>query len=146
MIKNPTHLGVVHPWHCDHMGHMNVMYYVNKFDEASWNFFSMIGLDARRMTREKIGLAAVQQNISYARELMPGETIYVNTKPLEIRGKVLRFVHEMLNGETDELCASCELTVVHMDTNARKATPFPDDVKEVLEKAIASVGSNDNNV
>jgi acyl-CoA thioesterase FadM len=33
-----TYRGVVYPWHCDHMGHMNVMWYVGKFDEATWPF------------------------------------------------------------------------------------------------------------
>ena len=32
--------GLVYPWHCDHMGHMNVMWYVGKFDEATWAFFA----------------------------------------------------------------------------------------------------------
>ena len=29
--------GTVYPWQCDHMNHMNVMWYVGKFDEATWN-------------------------------------------------------------------------------------------------------------
>jgi acyl-CoA thioesterase FadM len=37
MIRNPTYRGTVYPWHCDHIGHMNVMWYVGKFDEATWN-------------------------------------------------------------------------------------------------------------
>ena len=24
----PTYRGIVYPWHCDHMGHKNVMWYV----------------------------------------------------------------------------------------------------------------------
>ena len=39
-----TYRGTVYPWHCDHMGHMNVMWYVGKFDEATWHFFNAIGL------------------------------------------------------------------------------------------------------
>ena len=39
-----SYRGAVYPWHCDHMGHMNVMWYVGKFDEATWNFFSEVGL------------------------------------------------------------------------------------------------------
>src|SRR6185295_20168046 len=35
-----TYRGAVYPWHCDHMGHMNVMWYVGKFDEANWNLFA----------------------------------------------------------------------------------------------------------
>ena len=39
-----TYRGAVYPWHCDHMGHMNVMWYVGKFDEATWHLFRMVGL------------------------------------------------------------------------------------------------------
>ena len=35
-----TYRGTIYPWHCDHMGHMNVMWYVGKFDEATWQFFA----------------------------------------------------------------------------------------------------------
>ena len=38
-----SYRGAVYPWQCDHMGHMNVMWYVGKFDEATWNFFSDSG-------------------------------------------------------------------------------------------------------
>ncbi len=34
-----TYQGTVYPWNCDHMGHMNVQFYVAKFDEAIWNLF-----------------------------------------------------------------------------------------------------------
>jgi acyl-CoA thioester hydrolase len=33
-----SYRGAVYPWQCDHMGHMNVMWYVGKFDKATWNF------------------------------------------------------------------------------------------------------------
>ena len=39
-----THRGVVYPWQCDQMGHMNVMWYVGKFDEATWQMFAQMGL------------------------------------------------------------------------------------------------------
>ena len=38
-----SYRGAVYPWHCDHMGHMNVMWYVGKFDEATWNLFAQTG-------------------------------------------------------------------------------------------------------
>jgi acyl-CoA thioester hydrolase len=30
-----TYKGTVYPWQCDHIGHMNIMRYVSKFDEAN---------------------------------------------------------------------------------------------------------------
>jgi len=39
-----TYCGLVYPWHCDHMGHMNVMWYTGKFDEASWALLARFGM------------------------------------------------------------------------------------------------------
>ncbi len=121
-----TYRGTVYPWQCDHIGHMNVMWYVGKFDEATWNFFTDIGLPPSYLQGGEHGMAAVQQNITYKRELKPGDTVLVRTRPLEIRAKVIRFVHEMTAAETGETIALCELTCVHMDGKTRASSPFPD--------------------
>ena len=42
--ENITFQGTVYPWQCDQLGHMNVMYYMGRFDEATWNFFFQFGL------------------------------------------------------------------------------------------------------
>ena len=123
-----TYRGAVYPWHCDQMGHMNVMWYVGKFDEATWNLFSALGVTTAFLRERKRGMAAVQQNITYRRELVAGDTVTVHSAFLELRDKVARFVHEMRNGETGELAAYCLLTGVHIDTEARKSCPFPQDI------------------
>jgi acyl-CoA thioester hydrolase len=123
-----TYRGVVYPWHCDHMGHMNVMWYVGKFDEATWNLFAAMGVTTAFLRERKRGMAAVQQNITYRRELVAGDTVTVHSAFLEIRDKVARFVHEMRHGESGELAAYCMLTGVHIDAEARKACPFPQEI------------------
>ena len=35
METEATYRGTVYPWQCDHVGHMNIMWYVGKFDEAT---------------------------------------------------------------------------------------------------------------
>jgi acyl-CoA thioester hydrolase len=124
----PTYRGMVYPWHCDHMGHMNVMWYVGKFDEATWNLFSAIGVTAAFLREKKRGMAAVQQNITYRRELVAGDTLTVHSAFLEVREKLARFVHEMRNGETGEIAAYCMLTGVHIDTEQRRSCPFPQEI------------------
>ena len=47
-----TYRGTIYPWHCDHMGHMNVMWYVGEFDEATWHLLASAGLIAKRMREE----------------------------------------------------------------------------------------------
>src|ERR1700756_2947840 len=95
-----THLGTIYPWHCDHMGHMNVMWYVGKFDEATWQLMTSIGLSPARRRKEGIGMVAVEQHIEYKRELLAGDLVTIRSYVQEIREKSLIFVHEMTNQET----------------------------------------------
>ncbi len=135
-----TYRGAVYPWHCDHMGHMNVMWYVGKFDEATWNLFAGLGLTAASLKQSSRGMAAVRQDITYRRELLPGDLVSIRTVLLEIRGKVVRFVHEMRNGPEGEIAAIMVLTAVHIDTAARKSCPLPPDV---VERGKAMLGTYD---
>jgi len=104
-----TYRGMIYPWHCDHMGHMNVMWYVGKFDEATWNLFAAAGVTTAFLKENRRGMAAVQQNITYRRELL---------------------VHEMRNAVTGEISAVCVLTGVQIDTQTRKSCPFPAELAE----------------
>jgi acyl-CoA thioester hydrolase len=137
MAAEATYRGTVYPWHCDHVGHMNVMWYVGKFDEATWNLFARIGLTPSYLRESGRGMAAVQQNISYRRELLAGDIVEVRSILLEVRDKVIRFVHEMRNAETGEIAATCELTGVHMDRRARKSVAFADSIRESARKHLA---------
>ena len=123
-----TYRGAVYPWHCDHMGHMNVMWYVGKFDEATWNLFSMIGVTPAFLRDNQRAMGAVQQNITYKRELLSGDVVAVRSGILEMREKVAKFVHEMRHAQTGEVSAVCVLTAVHMDSKARKSMTFPAEV------------------
>jgi acyl-CoA thioester hydrolase len=120
-----TYRGAVYPWHCDHMGHMNVMWYVGKFDEATWNLFAELGVSPAYLRENERAMAAVQQNITYKRELLSGDVVAVRSGILEMRDKVAKFVHEMRHAQTGEVSAICVLTAVHMDSKARKSTAFP---------------------
>ena len=123
-----TYRGTVYPWHCDHVGHMNVMWYVGKFDEATWQLFSAIGLTPSYLRSAKRAMAAVDQHISYIKELHAGAVISVRTTILEVKDKSIRFVHEMVNDETNEVAARTTLKAVHLDTELRKSCAFAETI------------------
>jgi acyl-CoA thioester hydrolase len=131
-----TYRGVVYPSQCDHMGHMNVSCYVAKFDEATWQLFSAIGLTPSRLRTEGIGMAGVEQHIEYKRELFPGDVVTVSSVILEVKDKSIRFAHEMTNDETGEVAARTILVAVHLDAAARKAKALPEDVRERVRSMI----------
>jgi acyl-CoA thioester hydrolase len=123
-MNDITYRGLVHQWHCDHMGHMNVMWYVGKYDEATWNFGSMMGMTAQYLREVKRGMAAVDQRISYRREALPGDVIVIRSAMLEVKPKSVRFVHEMFRGDGGDHLSTMMVTGVHIDIVARKATQF----------------------
>ncbi len=131
-----TYRGAVYPWHCDHMGHMNVMWYVGKFDEATWNLFSSIGVTPAYLRDNERAMAAVQQDLTYKRELLAGDIVAVRSGLVEIREKVVRFVHEMRHAQTGEISAVCVITGVHMNSRTRRSTPLAPEIlsrgKELL--------------
>ena len=132
-----TYRGTVYPWQCDHVGHMNIMWYVGKFDEANWNMFARLGLTPSYLRQSGRGMAGVQQNISYKRELFAGDIVEVTSRLLELREKSIRFLYEMRNAETGEIAATCELTAVHLDRQAHKAMPFEDAVRSIAARHLS---------
>src|SRR5215467_9612108 len=120
-----TYRGTVYPWHCDHMGHMNVMWYVGKFDEATWHLLASVGLSSTRLGKEGIGMVAVEQHIEYKRELIAGDLITIRSAIQEVREKSFRFLHEMIKQETQELASRTVLTAVCIDIITRRARPLP---------------------
>ncbi|MBR1087555.1 acyl-CoA thioesterase [Bradyrhizobium manausense] len=142
MEQEVTYRGTVYPWHCDHVGHMNIMWYVGKFDEANWNFFARLGLTPSYLRLSGRGMAAVQQNITYNRELLAGDIVEIRSHLLEIRDKSIRFRHDMANAENGETAAFCEITGVHMDRGLRKSAPFPDAIRvAALKYLIEPIGA-----
>jgi acyl-CoA thioester hydrolase len=138
MTSEATYRGTVYPWQCDHVGHMNIMWYVGKFDEANWNFFARLGLTPTYLRESGRGMAAVQQNISYKRELLAGDIVAIWSSLLEIRDRSIRFLHEMRNAETAEIAATCEITGVHMDRQARKSALFAPCIREAALKHLVA--------
>ncbi len=125
-----THRGTVYPWQCDHMGHMNSMWYVGKFDEASWQLLSTLGLTRSRFRTEGAGMAAVEQHIEYKHELHAGDVITIRSAVLGVKDKSIRLTHEMRNDETGEVTASTVIVGLYLNTTARKARSLPSDVRE----------------
>jgi len=125
-----TYRGAVYATHCDHIGHMNVAAYGAKFDEANWVFFCEIGLTPSYLRGECYGMAGVQQNISYTRELFAGDVIEIRSQVLEVSDKRLRFRHEMRDIESGAVAAVSEIMAVHLDKRAHKSCRLPETIRQ----------------
>jgi acyl-CoA thioester hydrolase len=126
MTEFETYRGTVYPWHCDFNGHMNVMHYVGKFDEATWQFFAHFGVTPSYLKKEEKAMVAVEQHFKYFQELNSGNLIYIKTELIEFKQKAIVFVHRMYNVETEALVAEGRMVGVHIDATLRKSVPFPE--------------------
>lgn len=123
-----TYRGAVYPWECDQNGHLNVHRYVAKFDEANWLMFAHLGIDRKLRIEQNRSMMGLSQNITYKRELFPGDVIGVRSRLIEMTEKRVRFLHTMYDYLSAETVAEMEVVAVHVDLTTRKSQPFPPQV------------------
>ncbi len=126
--------GVVHPWHHDHFGHMNVRHYAPFFDDAAYHLWTRLGLGFREMqARHGVHTVTAEAKTRFLRELTAGDLIVIDGAVERIGTKSCSFHLRMLNADTGDLHATCDLVEVFFDPEARSATAMPDAVRAKLE-------------
>jgi acyl-CoA thioester hydrolase len=133
-----TYRGTVFPWECDANGHMNVRFYVGKFDEGTWQFMAQIGASREELKGRNCGPMAVSQNIAYKRELVPGDTVAVHSAVVALGKSSCRFRHVMTDIASGEVVAEMELVGVFVDLASRKATPVWPELRAKAEALLAA--------
>jgi len=131
-----TARGTVYPWQIDHVGHMNVQFYIARFDEASWQLMANFGLTSSYLREHHRGMGALEQHTYYKRELLAGALIRIASEVEEVKPKVVRFTHRMYDVETGEEVASTTIVAAHLDTEARRAVVFAPDIAAQLAAAV----------
>lgn len=131
MKKVLTYKGAVMTWECDSNRHMNVMYYINKYENGGRNFSLELGLE-ELFKNENVGIVVLEQTVKYCKEVMEDDLIYIETSLLNIGNKAFTLLHEMYNGHTKELVSNMKIVLVLFDKVNRKALPFPEKRRKEL--------------
>lgn len=130
----PVFRAVAHPWHCDVMGHVTTRHYVAMFDDASYHalhaIFGWSGADAGD---NGIGMVDVRQEIDFNAEVKAGDLLEIHARLEKLGGKSASVGYEMVNLTRDEPAARLLQVIVCFDMNARKAMPWPDDMRNNAE-------------
>jgi len=74
-----TYKGAVATWECDSNGHMNVMYYISKYELAGRNCSLEIGLTKKFLQDNNYGIAVVEQVIKYQKEVFEDDLLYIES-------------------------------------------------------------------
>lgn len=112
-----TYAGVVHPWMCDTMGHLNVRHYVGMFDDASFQLLGRIAGPDADATR--LGWADVRMEIDYAHETPAGTLVTVRSHVEKVGRSSLTYAHVLAGTLDGVVRARCRTVTVRFDLTLR---------------------------
>jgi len=134
-----THRAVVHPWYCDHIGHMNVRFYGHFFDDAGFHIWNMIDGAHIAMKQHGVGVVVARTTNDFVNEANAGELLIVKSGFTRLGNKSLTYTQRMTNAENGTLIATQDAVEVFFDLKARKSTDMPDGIRVILKDALVSV-------
>ena len=101
-----THRSVVHPWYCDHIGHMNVRFYGHFFDDAGFHIWNMINGAHGAMKKNGVGVVVAKTTNDFLCEANAGELLTIHSGFTRLGNKSLTYTQRMTNAENGTLIAT----------------------------------------
>lgn len=135
MRKILTYKGAVMTWECDSNHHMNVMYYINKFEHAGRNFSLELGFDELGDS-EVMGMVVLEQHIKYLKEVFEDDLLFIESTLLTVGNKAFTVLHQMFNAKTKVLVCEMRIVSVLFDKINRSALPMPIANRKRLQAAL----------
>lgn len=124
--------GVVHPWHHDIFGHMNVRHYAPFFDDASFHLYAVMGLSLEAMLAEHgVHVVTARAETNFIRELKAGDLFLIDGAVKRLGARSVTVQLRMRHAETGALHATCDITEVFFDPSTRSSAPMPEAVRTV---------------
>jgi len=126
----------VSPEWTDYNHHLTESAYLLIMGESSDAFFRFLGVDDA-YREEGHSLYTVETHLRNLREAHEGEHLGLTIQVLDTDAKRLHILHEMYS-DTSGLVATAEQMLLHVDTRAGKAIPFPEHIARRLREIRAA--------
>jgi acyl-CoA thioester hydrolase len=131
------HEVTVSPAWTDYNHHLTESAYLLIMGDSSDAFFRLFGVDdAYRAAGHS--LFTVETHLRNLREAREGERLSLTIQVLGTDAKRLHILHEMYQCPAGGLIATAEQMLLHVDTRAGQAVPFPSHVAGVLREINAA--------
>lgn len=133
--------GGVAAWECDHMGHLNVGFYVAKAMEGLVGLAAEMGMPQAFAPDAGATLIVRDQHIRFLKEARPGA-------PLTMAGGVVSFGEDdarlllLLRHQDGALAASFQTVVAHVTARDARPFPWPERIRTRLEALRMAVPEN----
>lgn len=125
---------VVLPEWIDYNGHMNVGYYNVAFDKATDALYDHLDMGLDYVKRENKSFFTLETHVHYVREVLEGTPLRYTGQLLDFDAKRIHAFFQMFHAEEGYLSATSEQLCVHVDLEARRAVPMPEDLLGRVER------------
>jgi Predicted thioesterase len=124
--------GSVAAWECDHMGHMNVGFYVAKAMEGLAGLAAELGMPQAFVPEADATLVVRDQHIRFLKEARPGAALTMTGGVLSASEDEARLLLLMRHAD-GSLAATFQTLVAHATARDARAFPWPDRIRARLE-------------
>lgn len=128
----------IEPSWIDYNGHLNMAYYHVLFDRAVDEAFALVGIGPTYVERHRHSFFTAEVHARYLRELNGADPVRVTLQLLDCDAKRLHFFEQLFHATDGWVSATSEQMALHVDMEAKKVAPFPDDVAGCLAAMKAS--------
>ena len=117
------------PWEVDVLGHVGFQFYIHRFSAACGHALNAIGMTPAYQREARIGFSTFEFQLQFRRELRAGDLVYCKSGIMHVGGSSIRVLHKMFNARTGELAAQLSQFGVHLDMEARRPKPLPEEIR-----------------
>jgi carnitine 3-dehydrogenase len=116
------HAATIPPEWIDYNGHTHESRYLQVFGDATDALLRLAGVDAAYLAQGR-SYFSVETHLSHVSEARVDDRVHVTTQLLDFDEKRLHVFHSLYRSEDDVLLATAEQMLIHVDTNAGRASP-----------------------
>jgi len=124
----PLNRGNVLPEWIDINDHMNVAYYILVFDQGVDELWERFGMTSDYIEDLNNSTFAVESHVTWQREIAVAEPYVVTSQILAFDEKRLHQFMRMYHADDGYLSATAEWMNLHVDLDARRVAPWPDEI------------------
>jgi acyl-CoA thioester hydrolase len=128
----------IEPQWIDYNGHLNMAYYNVMMDRAIDQMWLHLGIGPTYMKERHGSTFTAECHVRYLREIHLGDPVQVTVYLLAADEKRIHTFEELRHATEGWISATSENMTIHIDMNARKAAPFPSDIRARIQAVVDS--------
>jgi acyl-CoA thioester hydrolase len=117
--------------------HMNMRWYVALFDDAGDTLHDHLGLTREFRAASGTGTMDLEHHTWFINEVAVGSQVCIYSRMVARSAKMIHYLMFMVNESTGKVAAHFECVNALVDLQARKTTPYPAEIQELIDAMLA---------